>query len=283
MKILFFGDIFGRPGREVLKLAMPEWREKYKPDIIMANGENMSHGAGISETALKEIMETGVDIITGGNHSLEGKNAAEILNNPGLPVLRPANMPDGLPGLGYAFFGIENREPRPFEKERGKLRIMDSAEGADLMVINLIGQVNMRYHYNSPFEAVDKILSLVGEVNLPIIVDWHADASSEKMAMGWYLDGRVSAVIGTHSHIPTADERILPKGAAYISDAGMVGPYHSIIGQEITLNLERFIKQIPKKVEVAAAPAFEVNAVYLEIDEKTSRTIEIRRLRKIVD
>lgn len=277
MKILFFGDIFGRPGREALKFIIPEWKKKFAPDIVIANGENMSHGAGISETAIKELLVSGVQIITGGNHTFEGKDSFKLLNDLNIPLIRPANMSAELPGRGHIFFGIKN----------GELRIMNTPDDADLLVINLIGQVHMRYHYGSPFRIADDILqknhSSHSTFHIPVIVDWHADASSEKVALGWYLDGRVSAVLGTHAHTPTADERILPKGTGFVSDVGMVGPHNSIIGQEILANIERFIKQIPKKVDVASAPPYEINAIFLEIDEKTGKTIKIQRLRKIIE
>ncbi|OGY15738.1 MAG: hypothetical protein A3I52_01620 [Candidatus Blackburnbacteria bacterium RIFCSPLOWO2_02_FULL_40_10] len=284
MRILFFGDIFGKPGREALKFIIPQWKKEYEPDVIIANGENMSHGAGISESAIKELMSAGVQIITGGNHTLEGKNASNLLNDASLPLLRPANMSSELPGRGFGFYRIGNN---PLDPARGReLGIMDGPENANLLVINLIGQVHMRYQYDSPFKAIDEILqgpTLKSERSgLVKIVDWHADASSEKIALGWYLDGRVSAVLGTHSHTPTADERILPKGTSFVSDIGMIGPHNSIIGQEISANLERFIKQIPKKVEVAPAPPYEINAVFLETDEKTGKTIKIQRIRKII-
>ena len=275
MKILFFGDIFGKPGREALKFIVPQWKKEYEPDVVIANGENMSHGAGISESATKELLEAGVQIITGGNHTFEGKDASKLLNDPKLPLLRPANMPSEMPGRGYAFFKVKNHEAAAVE----------NAVGADLLLINLIGQVHMRYQYDSPFKAVDEILSNIQishYPSIPIIIDWHADASSEKVAMGWYLDDRVSAVLGTHSHTPTADERILPKGTGFVSDIGMAGPHNSIIGQEIAANLERFTKQISKKVDVAEAPPYEINAIFLEIDEKTAKTIKIQRLRKII-
>ena len=272
MKVLFFGDIFGKPGREALKFIVPQWKKEYEPDVVIANGENMSHGAGISESATKELLEAGVQIITGGNHTFEGKDASKLLNDPKLPLLRPANMPSEMPGRGYMFFGIKNQE----------LRIMNTPDGADLLIINLIGQVHMRYNYESPFLTADKIISQYSDIQYPIIIDWHADASSEKVALGWYLDGRVSAVLGTHSHTPTADERILPKGTGCISDIGMNGPHNSIIGQGISANLERFTKQVPKKVEVAEAPPYEINAMLIEIDEKTAKTTKIQRLRKII-
>lgn len=264
MKILFFGDVFGRPGREALAKIIPEWRAKYSPDVVIANSENISHGAGISEKAIREIREAGVNIMTGGNHSLEGKNAAQLLNDTSLPLLRPENFVAGSPGRGFGYF---------------------DAGGKKLLVINLIGQAHMRQHYDSPWTAVDRILkeNEGGENAKHIIVDWHVDVTAEKMAMGWYLDGKVSAVLGTHAHTPTADERILPKGTAFISDVGMVGPHYSIIGQEIEANLQRYRTNLPTKVDVAEAPPYEINAVFLELNDDGGKAVKIQRLRDILE
>src|SRR3972149_2953506 len=184
MKILFFGDVFGKPGREALRHAIPQWKKEFEPNVIIANGENVSHGAGISDATIKHLLASGVHIITGGNHSFAGKNASILLNDASLPLLRPANMPSALPGRGYAFFGIKGNE----------LRITNKPDDADLLVINLIGQVHMRYQYDSPFRVVDEILSRFSpsatHPPFPVIVDWHAEATSEKIAMGWHLDGR---------------------------------------------------------------------------------------------
>ncbi|MDO8560846.1 MAG: TIGR00282 family metallophosphoesterase [bacterium] len=264
MKILFFGDVFGRPGREALAKIIPEWKAKYSPDIIIANAENISHGAGISENSIREVREAGIDIMTGGNHSLEGKNAAELLNNHEIPIVRPENLAKGSPGRGFKYFEINNK---------------------NLLVINLIGQVHMRQNYDSPWTAADRILKQneAGENAKHIIVDWHADVTAEKIAMGWYLDGKVSAVLGTHSHTPTADERILPKRTAFISDVGMTGAHYSIIGQEIETNLKRYRTNSPVRVDVASAPPYETNAVLIELDDENGRATKIERLRKILE
>ncbi|MBI2637540.1 MAG: YmdB family metallophosphoesterase [Candidatus Sungbacteria bacterium] len=273
MKILFFGDVFGRPGREALLRIIPEWRASFSPAIIIANGENMSHGAGISESSVKEILQAGVDIITGGNHSIEGPDAGRLLDDTTLPLLRPANMAGGLPGRGFDYFSFSS----------GTVTRAARDADSELLVINLISQTNMRFHYDSPFSAFEKILK-DAEVKKPkiILVDWHADASSEKIALGWLADGHVTAVLGTHTHTPTADERILPKGTAFISDVGMVGPHYSVIGQEIEENITRLILQTPKRVDVAPAPPYEINAVLIDINETTWKATRIERLRKII-
>ncbi len=264
MKILFFGDIFGRPGREVLRFMLPQWKKEYVADAVIANGENVSHGAGISERTIQEMIDAGVDIITGGNHSIEGKNADALLNDQKLPLLRPANMSSECAGTGHRYFTFG---------------------GGEILVINLSGQVHMRFHYDSPFLALDTILekNKRGKNTNIILVDWHAEASSEKVVLGWYADGRVSAVLGTHSHTPTADARMLPQGTGLISDVGFVGPHNSVIGQEISKNLKRFITQTPVKVDVAEAPPYEINAVFLEIDNKSGKTTKIEQLRKIIE
>ena len=284
MRILFFGDIFGRPGRGALKIILPKWRKQYKPDVIIANVENASHGSGITESAAKEIIETGVDIMTGGNHFLkDNKELNSILENPVFPILRPANFPQGNAGKGFTYF--KTLHSFSANESKSKTKILTDATGADLAVISLIGQVNMKSHFDSPFAAADKIISEIKKdvPEIPIVVDFHADAASEKRAMGWFLDGKVSAVIGTHTHTPTANEQILPKGTAFISDVGMVGPYNSIIGQEITANLQRFILQKPIKVDVANAPPYEINAVLIEITDNTGKSVKIERLRKIIE
>ncbi|KKT27970.1 MAG: hypothetical protein UW15_C0040G0006 [Parcubacteria group bacterium GW2011_GWC1_44_10] len=284
MKLLIFGDVFGKLGREGVKRILPKWREKFSPDAVIANVENIAHGKGIGMKQIQELKDAGVDIFTGGNHSLEGKDFAEVLNDETLPILRPANMGEGIPGHGVLTYETKN--------------------GERLLVINLIGRVFMKpasrqggQEYGSPFDAVDKILEEYGPPageagnSTPYkILDWHADATSEKSVMGWYLDGRVSAVFGTHSHVPTADAKILPKGTAYISDVGMVGPYHSIIGVEIEPAFERFKKQTKNTIQPVEAGPIEVNGLYLELESgraasakaSAAKAVDIQHLREII-
>lgn len=260
MKIIFFGDIVGQPGRQAIKKILPLWQKKYQPDLVIANGENASHGLGITEKSLKELLESGIDLVTLGDHTWDQKETATFLENQEMPIIRPANFPPGLPGQGYRLVEIRTKK---------------------ILVINLIGRVFMRKEYDCPFRKADQILEDEAEQADIIIVDWHAEATSEKICLGWYLDGRVSAVLGTHTHIPTADARILPQGTAYISDVGMVGPIDSSLGAVKELAIEDFLKQTGLKYEVASGPVG-INAVLIETDQ-TGKAKKIERLEEIVD
>ena len=274
---------------------LPKWREKFSPDVVIANIENIAHGKGIGISQVNELRPPtggGVDIFTGGNHSVEGKDAGKILDDETIPILRPANMSPNVPGRGVLVYTLGSHFP-----PRSRLTLKGSDASHDsknarqevsLLVINLIGQVNMRHNYDSPFHAIDKILAEWGDKTSYKILDWHADATSEKEVMGWYLDGKVSAVFGTHTHVPTADAKILPKGTAYISDIGMVGPHHSIIGVEVEPAFKRFRDQIQSPMEVVESGPIEVNAIYLELENKLAarsefrRAVDIRHLREII-
>ena len=261
MKILFFGDVVGRPGREALRYIIPIWKKEYTPDIVIANGENISHGKGISERTINEILEAGVEVITTGNHAVSGPNALQLLADEKYPLLRPINFLPNIPGRGY---------------------LIQSIKGRELLIINAIGNVHMRKVYQLPFPMIDAVLKEHQSVR-HIFIDWHAEATSEKIALGWYLDGKVSVVVGSHTHTPTADERILPNGTGFISDVGMVGPHHSVIGEDVTLNLNRLVSQLPTKADMAKAPPYEINAVIIDIDDESGKTASIKRLRQVVD
>lgn len=264
MKTLIFGDIMGRPGREAIAKILPEWKKEFSPDLVIANGENLSHGRGISETTIQAARDAGVDVLTGGNHTLEGKDASLLLDNSGLPLIRPINFVAGIPGRGW---------------------ILREIGGVKILIINAIAQTHMRAQYNSPYEAIEKLLDEnAGGNNVKvIIVDWHADTTSEKRVMGFWLDGKVSLVYGTHTHIPTADEQILPKGTGFISDIGMTGALHSVIGEDVERRIEILVRQKSIKPEIAEAPPYEVNALLTEIDPKTGRCAKIERLRRILE
>lgn len=264
MKVLVFGDIFGKPGREAVAKIIPEWRKEFSPDLILGNGENLSHGKGISETTIGEMRDAGINVITGGNHSLEGKNASELLNDEKLPLTRPANFIPSHPGRGF---------------------LRHKAGNVEVLIINAIATAHMRHHYDSPFTAIENILKQNDETDQTkiIIVDWHAETTSEKRALGFWLDGRVSLVYGTHTHIPTADEQILPQGTAFISDIGMTGAYHSIIGEDVDRRVAILVRQEAVKPDVAAAPPYEINAILVDIDEVSGKSREIRRLRAILN
>jgi len=260
MKILFFGDIVGKPGRKALKKILPSWQKKYQPDLIIANGENIAHGKGITEKSLKELLDIGIDIVTSGDHIWDRKDVFQLFNDPEIPLLRPANYPPQDPGKGYYLKEIRTKK---------------------VLVINLIGRVFMHEQYDDPFRKADEILEEYGEETNIIIVDWHAEATAEKVCLGWYLDGRVSAVLGTHTHVPTADHRILPQGTAYISDVGMVGARNSSLGIDKEIALKRFLTQISFPLEVAKAEEIEVNAVLIETNQQDQVT-QIKRIQELI-
>lgn len=260
MKVLFFGDIVGRPGREAIKKILPEWKKKYQPDLIMANGENLAHGKGVTKKSLEEVLEAGIDLVTSGNHICQQKEALALLEDKELPLLRPANWGVGLAGQGQKIISLRTKK---------------------ILVINLIGRVFFHRQYDDPFRIVDQILDELAEEVDGIVIDWHTEATSEKMALGWYLDGRVSTVLGTHTHIPTADARLLPQGTAYISDIGMVGVRDSILGMDKEIALKGFLFQLPQKLEVAQGPV-EVNAVLVDINSR-NKAKSIEKLQVVID
>lgn len=258
MKIIFLGDIVGRPGRKTVKELLPKIKERYMPDAIIANGENMTHGRGISEKTVKEMSEAGITFFTSGNHIFAHKPDVAKLDDKSFPVIRPANFPPGNPGRGYQVI------------ETGKLE--------KILIINLMGRVFMKQNYDCPFRKADEILAEhMGENLSAIIVDIHAEATSEKVALGHYLDGKVSAVLGTHTHIPTADATILPEGTAYITDVGMVGVTDSVIGVQKEPVIRGFLTQMPFKYEIADGPSV-LAGVLIEIDEKTKKATDIKQI-----
>lgn len=249
MRVLFIGDVIGKPGRRALQVLLPSLRRELTPDLVIANGENAAGGNGLTLDTAHEILSAGVDVITSGNHIWDQKEFLPHLDGE-LPVLRPLNYPPGVPGKGYL--------------QRG-----------EVVVVNLQGRTFMA-PIDCPFRTADDLLHRLTHARI-IIVDFHAEATSEKQAMGWYLDGRVSAVLGTHTHVPTADPRILPKGTAFVTDVGMCGPYNSIIGVEVQDVLERFLLQTPKRFTVASGPAV-LNAVLIDIDDQSGRALSIVRV-----
>jgi 2',3'-cyclic-nucleotide 2'-phosphodiesterase len=228
MRVLFIGDVVGSPGRRGMERTMPKLRERYSPDLVIVNGENSAGGLGITEGTAKELFAAGANVITTGNHVYRHREAYGYLDRDER-VVRPANYPHGNPGRGHTVV---------------------EAGGRRVAVINLSGTVQLKAA-RSPFAEVDSIVErLEGEVDA-VIVDFHAEVTSEKVAMGWHLDGRVAAVLGTHTHVPTADARILPGGTAYISDVGMTGSREGVIGVKREQALEAFITQMPIRFETA--------------------------------
>ncbi len=261
MRILFIGDVVGKPGRKYLQSHLPELKKKQRIDFIIANGENAAGGAGMTENVFIELRSMGIDLVTGGNHIWDRQDIFNFIDREPR-MIRPANYPvDTTPGLGSVVI----------ERVKGKSR---------LAVINLIGRIFMK-PVDCPFRAADReIASLKDKAEL-IIVDFHAEATSEKQAMGWYLDGQVSAVVGTHSHVQTADQRILPGGTAYISDVGMAGLYDAILGVDKGGPLKRFLTQLPHKLSISEGKIV-FNAVIIEINDASGEAVTIERIFEVI-
>jgi 2',3'-cyclic-nucleotide 2'-phosphodiesterase len=261
MRILFIGDIVGKPGRSCLKSYLPRLKNKQSFDFIIANGENAAGGAGITENVFNELRKLGVDLVTGGNHIWDQKDIFNFIDAEPR-MIRPANYPvETTPGRGSVII----------EAKKGTKK---------LAIINLIGRVFMK-PADCPFRSADRELALLKDKTNFIIVDFHAEATSEKQALGWYLDGRVSAVLGTHSHVQTADERILPKKTAYITDVGMTGLYDSILGVDKNGPLKRFMTQLPHRLSISDGRKV-FSAVSVEIDEENSAAVSIKRIYEII-
>lgn len=263
IKILFFGDIFGKIGRQGIKKILPELKNQYQPDLILANAENLAHGRGVTSATLKEMTDAGIDYFTSGNHVWDKNEAFTILNKKKTILIRPANYPPDTSGQGEILVkvGLKN-----------------------MLVVNLVGRVFFREDFDCPFRTIDNILEKYKKQNLAgIIIDIHAEATSEKIALGHYLNGRVSAVLSTHTHVLTADEKILDQGTAYISDLGMTGPQDSVIGLDKKIVISNFLSQINKSADIPECGICQINGVYLEIDPKTKKAIKIERLNKQVE
>lgn len=261
MKILFLGDIVGRPGRNLVKEVLPGVIKKKKPDLVLANAENLAGGKGINERTVKEMMDVGVDFFTGGNHIFKNPDGLSMLEEGGLPVIRPANFPDGTPGKGWD--------------------IIETKKGKHLLVINLLGQVFMNQFVDSPFRTLEAILSSVDPSQYDAaLVDMHAEATSEKQALRWAFDGRVSAMIGTHTHVPTADAEISPAGTAFQADAGMNGSLDSCIGVEKEIIIKMFMTQMPVTHQLEKRGRMQFNAVVLDIgaDAKAKKISHLREI-----
>ncbi len=256
MKILFLGDIFGHPGRRAVKEWLPRLRDEYAPDLILANGENAAAGFGITPQLVEEMLDLGIAALTSGNHIWDRREIIPYLTeHADGRLIRPANFPPQAPGHG--------------------LYVGRTASGIEYAVINLQGRVFMT-PIECPFRTADTLLESIPQVKIRI-VDMHAEATSEKLAMGWYLDGRVTAVLGTHTHVPTADEQVLPGGTAYITDLGMTGPYDSVIGIEKDAIIQRFLNQMPARFEVAKGDP-RLAAVVIDADPETGRARSIERI-----
>ncbi len=255
IKILFIGDIVGKPGRDLVRIYLPEFVKKHNIDLVIANVENSAGGKGVTRNVADTLLDAGVDVMTSGNHIWDKKEALEyIALEPRL--LRPANYPSDTPGKGSYVLRKKELEP--------------------VAVINIMGRIFMN-PLDNPFEIIKKEIQGVQNDTQTIIVDIHGEATSEKQAMGWYLDGSVTAVLGTHTHVQTADERILPKGTAFITDVGMTGPHDSIIGVETAPVIKRFINGLPSRFEVARNNP-RLNAVIISIETSTGHAKDIQRV-----
>ena len=255
VRILFIGDIVGRPGRELVRQGLPAIVEHHQIDLVIANAENSAAGFGITREIGDQLLDWGVDVMTSGNHIWDKKEALDYIGaEPRL--LRPANYPPGAPGNGSY--------------------LARTRDGRAVGVVNVMGRVFM-LNIDDPFAVVQREIDALKQRTRVVFVDFHAEATSEKIAMGWHLDGKVTAMVGTHPHVQTADERILPKGTAYLTDVGMTGPHDSVIGVEIAAALGRFLTALPQKFETATGNP-RLNAVVVEADEKTGRATSIERL-----
>ena len=253
MKILFIADIVGEPGRAVIAKGLPGLFGRENPDLIIANAENSAGGKGLTSPIAKELFSLGIDVITLGNHTFDRKEIENTIDDP--KVLRPANYPPGVPGKGW--------------------NIYKTKSGHKVAVINIMGRVYMPV-IDDPFRAVSDIIDKVKAETKIIFVDFHAEITSEKQTMGWFLDGRVSACVGTHTHIPTADERVLPGGTAYLTDAGMTGPAEGVIGMDKEIILKKYLTGIPQHFSVAKGGSLMQGCV-VEINESDGKAKSIKR------
>jgi hypothetical protein len=251
--ILFLGDIIGKPGRRVVRRFLKE--TELKADLIVANVENTAHGFGVTEANLAELRECGIKVFTGGNHTFDRKEIFGFIDKEPY-LLRPANYPEGTAGVGHC--------------------VIELASGIKVGFLNLIGRVFME-PLASPYMVADQLLPKLAQETKIIFVDLHAEATAEKVSMGWYLDGRVSAMVGTHTHVQTADERILPNGTAYLTDAGCCGPTDGVIGMDRENVFRRMVQQLPTRLEIASGPA-RLCGCLVTIDATTGRALEITRV-----
>ncbi|WAA13527.1 TIGR00282 family metallophosphoesterase [Fervidibacillus halotolerans] len=255
MNILFIGDVVGAPGRKALKEQLPKLKEKYHPTITIVNGENAASGKGITQKIYRQFLEMGVHAITLGNHSWDNKEIFEFIDEEKY-LVRPANFPEGVPGKGMIFLKVNALE---------------------IAIINLQGRTFLSA-IDCPFQKAKDLITEAKKRTPFIFVDFHAEATSEKQALGWFLDGQVTAVVGTHTHVQTADNRILPKGTAYITDVGMTGIYDGIIGVDKEAVLRKFLTSLPTKFEIPKNGRTQLNGVLIEIDEKTGLAKGIKRI-----
>jgi metallophosphoesterase (TIGR00282 family) len=258
MRILFLGDIVGKPGRRAVARLLPRLIDVENLALVIGNCENVTDGAGVDPAAARELMDAGVDVLTSGNHVWRRKEIIDFIDTEPR-LIRPANFPPGTPGRGWV--------------------LAETADGVPIAIVNLIGRIFMD-NADCPFRTAEALLPEIAAHARVVFVDMHAEATSEKSAMGWFLAGRVTAVLGSHTHVQTADERVLPGGTAFINDAGMCGPVDSVIGVEREVAIRRFLTQMPTKLDVARGPAVLQGAV-VEFDAESGRAQGIKRVREL--
>jgi len=254
MKILAVGDIVGENGLKKLKEILPNLKQKENIDFVIVNGENVAGGMGITERNYREILSCGTDVVTLGNHTWAKKDIFSFINDQ--RIIRPANYTKGVPGKGYVILNAKEK---------------------NIAVINLIGRVDVNVLSENPFKVANDIIEEIKEKVDLIIIDFHAEATAEKIALGYYLDGKVTAVYGTHTHVQTADGKVLPNGTGYITDIGMTGPEHSVIGMEISASIKRLESTLPEKYKLAEGKCM-LNAVIFEVDETTNKVTNVKTI-----
>ena len=259
MKVLIIGDIVGAPGRNAVKALVPILKQRHKIDFVIANCENVAGGAGVTPRTAQELLDAGADMLTSGQHIWKFREIGPYMDQEPR-LLKPANYPPATPGFGAHVYPAKN--------------------GTKVGVINLLGRVFMGVEeLDDPFRVGTRLIDELRKQTPIVVVDMHAEATSEKVVMGWFLDGKVSAVVGTHTHIQTADERILPKGTAYLTDLGMTGPYDSVIGRKVEPVLEKFLTGMPNRYEVAEGNVILCGAI-VEVDERTGKAMKIERVQE---
>ena len=254
MKILAVGDIVGESGVQKLKMMLPKIKQEEKIDFVITNGENSAGGMGITERNFKDLLGAGTDVVTMGNHTWGKKDIFKFIDNEQL--IRPANYTKGVPGKGYTIRKVKDK---------------------NIAVINLIGRVDVNVLSENPFKLANELVEELQNKADIIIIDFHAEATAEKIALGYYLDGKVTAIFGTHTHVQTADSKILPKGTGYITDIGMTGPEHSVIGMDISASIKRLETTMPEKYRLAEGDC-KLNGVIFEVDDNTNKVVNIKTI-----
>ena len=254
MKILAVGDIVGECGVQKLKNVLPKIKQEEQIDFVITNGENSAGGMGITERNYRDMLECGTDVVTMGNHTWGKKDIFKFIGEP--QIIRPANYTKGLPGKGYSTFKVKDKT---------------------IAVINLIGRVDINVLSENPFKVASNLVEELKEQADVIVIDFHAEATAEKIALGHYLDGKVTAIFGTHTHVQTADAKILPNGTGYITDIGMTGPEHSVIGMEISASIKRLETTLPEKYRLAEGNCI-LNGVIFEVNDETNKVIDIKTI-----